>query len=37
VNGKRKAYVKHPEACVGCLRCLDACLSGAIHCVKTPK
>jgi NAD-dependent dihydropyrimidine dehydrogenase PreA subunit len=37
INGKRKAYVKHPDLCKGCYRCLESCLIGAIKCVKTPK
>jgi NAD-dependent dihydropyrimidine dehydrogenase PreA subunit len=37
INGRRKAYVRHPELCVGCYRCLKACLNGAIRCVKEPK
>ena len=35
VSGKRYAIVRNPSKCVGCGRCVSACLTNAIGLVLT--
>ncbi|MDR2493282.1 MAG: hypothetical protein LBD25_07520 [Coriobacteriales bacterium] len=37
VEGRKKAFVQHPERCVGCFRCLERCRTRAISCTVTSK
>lgn len=37
VEGKKKAYVKHPDHCRGCMKCLRLCQVNAIRVVVKPK
>lgn len=37
VDERKKAYVKNPDNCIGCMRCYQRCLVKAISCKRTPK